>query len=180
MVTQAEATLALTEALVDHDPVDDREAASLRELRDGLRRLPRPFDVDADPTHVTGSALIISERGIVLLKHKRLGLWLQPGGHVDPGETAAEGAAREAWEETGLRVTHPANGPRLVHVDAHDGGRGHRHLDVRYLFFADPVDPTPPADESQECRWFSWTDALDTADLGLQAAIPRLRNVEIR
>ena len=40
-------------------------------------------------------------RGILLLVHRRLGIWLQPGGHVDPGETPWEAARRETVEETG-------------------------------------------------------------------------------
>ena len=69
-------------------------------------RLARPFDEHADPVHVTGSAFIVGPRGIVLLRHRRLGIWVQPGGHVDAGETPWDGARREAVEETGLPVRH--------------------------------------------------------------------------
>ncbi len=155
-------------------PVDQREAASLQEVLAGLSELPEPFDTDADPTHVTGSALMVSERGIVLLRHRRLGIWVQPGGHIDPGETPWEAAVREALEETGLRGAHPTSGPVLAHVDAHDGGRGHRHLDLRYLLRTPPQDPDPPAGESQECRWYGWEEALAIADPGLRGVIPTL------
>ena len=100
---------------------------------------------------------------MVLLKHKRLGLWLQPGGHIDPGETPWEGALREAVEETGLEVRFAAvdvdGTPQLVHVDVHAGGRGHTHLDLRYLVDGGDADPDPPAGESQEIAWFDWPDA---------------------
>ena len=159
------------------DPVDDREARSIEEVLHGLRTLPQPLDIDADPTHVTGSAIVLSARGVVLLKHKRLGIWLQPGGHVDPGEDPAAAAVREATEETGLVVDHPAGGPTLVHVDAHDGGRGHRHLDLRYLVQAAPDDPDPPPEESQDVAWFGWDAAIDRADEGLRGALVGLRSV---
>ena len=159
------------------DPVDDREARSIEEILHGLRTLPQPLDVDADPTHVTGSAIVLSDRGVVLLKHKRLGIWLQPGGHVAPGEDPAAAAVREATEETGLVVGHPPSGPTLVHVDAHDGGRGHRHLDLRYLVHAAPDDPDPPPEESQEVAWFGWDAAIDRADMGLRASLVGLRSV---
>lgn len=172
---------ALRARLVDEvgglSPVDDREARSIEEVLHGLRTLPQPLDIDADPTHVTGSAIVLSERGVVLLKHKRLGIWLQPGGHVDPGEDPAAAAVREATEETGLAVSHPDGGPRLVHVDAHDGGRGHRHLDLRYLVHAPPDDPAPPPEESQDVAWFGWDAAIDRADAGLKGALVRLRSV---
>lgn len=165
--------------LAVRDPVDEREAAAIAEVLDGLHSLDRPLDQDADPTHVTGSALIISSRGIVLLKHKRLGIWLQPGGHVDPGEDPAEAAHREAMEETGLAVRHWSSAvePPLAHVDAHDGGRGHRHLDLRYVLSAPPQDPQPPPGESQQCRWFTWEEALLLADDGLRGILPTLQNV---
>ena len=118
-------------------PVDGREARSRHRILVALGRLPRPFDQEADPTHVTGSSLILGPRGVLLHRHKRLGLWLQPGGHLEPGETPWDAARRESSEETGLRLEWPAAGasgaPPLAHVDVHDGGRGHTHLDLRYL-----------------------------------------------
>jgi 8-oxo-dGTP pyrophosphatase MutT (NUDIX family) len=41
---------------------------------------------------------------VLLIPHPRFGLWLPPGGHVEPGETPPEGARREALEECGLIV----------------------------------------------------------------------------
>lgn len=159
------------------DPVDDRERRGIAEVLAGLDDLAAPFDMASDPTHVTGSALVVSELGMVLLRHKRLGIWLQPGGHIDPGETPWEAAAREAEEETGLAVRAPEAGPLLLHVDAHDGGRGHRHLDLRYVLRAAPVRPDPPAEESQACAWFSFDAAARVADEGLRGVIPRLRTM---
>lgn len=91
--------------LTERDPIDDAERASIERTLTELDRLADPFDRESDPIHVTGSAVVVGPRGVVLLKHKRLGLWLQPGGHVDAGETPWEGALREAREETGLDVT---------------------------------------------------------------------------
>ena len=158
-------------------PIDAREAASRTEVLRGLRDLEHPFDLDAATTHVTGSAIVVGPRGTVLHRHKRLGLWLQPGGHLDGDEWPHEAALRETVEETGLEVAHPATGPALIHVDAHDGGRGHRHLDLRYLLRAGPADPDPPAGESQACRWFSWAEADAIADPGLVGALQVARSV---
>jgi 8-oxo-dGTP pyrophosphatase MutT (NUDIX family) len=159
----------LLAAVTARTPVDDRERRSIERFVAELARLERPYDEDADAVHVTGSAIIVGPRGVVLVLHKRLARWLQPGGHIDPGEGPAEGALREAIEETGLvRLHHPADGPRLVHVDAHDAAKGHVHLDVRDLFEAPTDDdPVPPPDESPDCRWFDWDEALAVADAGL-------------
>ncbi len=120
--------------------------------------------MDADPTHITGSAFIVGPRGIVLLRHRRLGIWVQPGGHVDAGETPWDAARREAIEETGLPVRFLGTQPELAHVDVHPGGRGHTHLDLRYLFTADDADPAPPAEESQEVGWYGWDAAVERAE----------------
>lgn len=162
-------------ALAGRIPVDDRERASIAAFLDAVKRLERPFDEHADLTHVTGSAIVVGPRGVVLHLHKRLGIWLQPGGHIDEGETPWDAALREAEEETGLEVRHPAAGPLLVHVDVHPGPRGHTHLDLRYLLEADDAEPAPPPEESQDVRWFSWDDAIAVADPGLVGALRAVR-----
>ena len=153
--------------ITERVPIDAAERASIARTVAELDRLAAPFDQESDPVHVTGSAIVIGRRGVVLLEHKRLGLWLQPGGHVDPGETPWEAALREAEEETGLAVSFADVGadgvPRLVHVDVHAGGRGHTHLDLRYLVHADDADPDPPEGESQEIAWFDWPAAIERA-----------------
>jgi 8-oxo-dGTP pyrophosphatase MutT (NUDIX family) len=156
-------------------PRDARETAARRRLIGELERLARPFERDADPTHITGSAIVTGARGVVLHRHKLLGLWLQPGGHVDPGETPWEAALREAAEETGLDVRFADSGPALVHVDVHLAPHGHTHLDLRYLLVAPDTDPRPPAGESQEVAWFGWEEAIALADPGLVGALKRLR-----
>lgn len=44
------------------------------------------------------------EQKVLLIKHKKMGLWVQPGGHVEPNESMEEAAIREVYEETGLTV----------------------------------------------------------------------------
>jgi 8-oxo-dGTP pyrophosphatase MutT (NUDIX family) len=152
-------------------PADLRERRSRLRLLAELERLPDPFERLAGPVHVTGSAIITGRRGTVLHMHRRLGLWLQPGGHLEPGETPWEAAVREGTEETGLDLRHPAGGPRLVHVDVHTGAAGHLHLDLRYLLAAPDADPRPWPDESPDVRWFSWAEARRAADPGLVGAL---------
>lgn len=165
----------LRTAVADLRPVDGREQRSRARFLAEIDRLARPFDEHADPTHVTTSAVVVGPRGVLLHRHKRLGVWMQPGGHVDAGETPEDAVVREVREETGIAVAHPAGGPRIVHVDVHPGGRGHTHLDVRYLLEAGDAEPCPPPGESQEVRWCSWDEAVAIADAGLVGALRAVR-----
>ena len=157
------------------DPVDEREAASKKVLLEGLR-MPHPFSEDAAPTHVTASAIVLGPDGVLLHFHKRLHLWLQPGGHIEKNEAPWDAAQREVWEETGLRAMVPDDAPHVVrargavfHVDVHPAG-AHTHLDLRYLLVASGT-PAPPPGESPLVRWFSWDEAFAIADAGLIGAL---------
>lgn len=107
--------------------------------------------------HLTGSALVVDAAGqrVVVLHHRKLDRWLQPGGHCDGDANLAAVALREASEETGmagLRVL-----PVAVDLDVHqvappDDGP-HLHLDVRFLVQA-PFGAEPEGNhESNEVRW---------------------------
>jgi 8-oxo-dGTP pyrophosphatase MutT (NUDIX family) len=120
------------------------------------------------------SAVIVGRRGIVLHRHRVLGTWVAPGGHVDPGEHPADAVLREAVEETGLVVAHPASGPRVIHVDVHEGPHGHVHLDLRYLLVGAEDDPAPPPDESQEVAWFGWDEALAITEPCMRGLVGKL------
>lgn len=162
-------------ALDAHVPGDRREARALARIMVDLGALASPFDERAGPEHVTGSAVVVGRRGTVLHLHKRLHRWLQPGGHLEPGEEPWAAALRESQEETGLVLSHPVGGPRLLHVDVHDAASGHTHLDLRYLLIAPDDDPRPPPGESPEARWFGWEEAEAVSDEALVGALRRAR-----
>ncbi len=162
-------------ALDAHVPADSREARARDRIAAALATLPRPLDQEAGTEHVTGSAVVVGRRGTVLHMHKRLHRWLQPGGHLEPGEGPWDAARRESEEETGLAVAHPRGGPRLLHVDVHDAADGHTHLDLRYLLVAPDAEPAPPPGESPEARWFEWEEAMAVADVALVGALRAAR-----
>jgi 8-oxo-dGTP pyrophosphatase MutT (NUDIX family) len=166
---------ALRHDLRGHRAADEREKLSMGIVAVELERLENPLDRDADLTHVTASAIVVGDRGVVLHRHRSLHRWMQPGGHIDPGETPAEAMIRECAEETGLSVHHPPAGPTMVHVDVHPAANGHVHLDLRYLVWAPDEEPVPGPGESQDVGWFSWEEAIAVADEALVGALRSAR-----
>lgn len=168
---------ALHRQLAAHRPADPAEDRSLTRTRAMIAWLPAPLDEHADPAHVTGSAIVWAPDGAVLLhRHKRLHRWMQPGGHLDPGESPWQAAVRETREETGVDAHHPVGGPHLLHVDVHQGPRGHLHLDLRYLLLtADDQPLRPAAGESPEVAWFTPAAACARGDASTAAAVMAAR-----
>jgi 8-oxo-dGTP pyrophosphatase MutT (NUDIX family) len=188
----------LAEALARHQPEDAAEAQDLAQIRAFVALHPDPFDRRIVAGHLTGSALVVSAEGTqtLLLHHRKLDRWLQPGGHADPGEDSGEEVAlREALEETGLPglLLHPT-APRPLDVDVHDiPARGaepaHQHLDLRYLVVA-PAGAvfSRSAEETRDMRWVSWDEVatLETEgttlgpDAGLIRALGKARRILLR
>jgi 8-oxo-dGTP pyrophosphatase MutT (NUDIX family) len=164
-------TVHIRAVVAEHVPTLPREEKAKERFLAELERLSDPYNEHADPTHVTASAIVVGTRGTVLHLHKRLARWMQPGGHIDPGETPPVAALREAIEELGLPVEHPEGGPRLIHLDVHEAALGHTHLDLRYLLVGSADDPHPPPGESPEARWYDWDEAASIADEALAPAL---------
>ncbi|MBV2353160.1 NUDIX hydrolase [Streptomyces sp. J2-1] len=117
--------------------------------------------------HLTASALVIDpERGRVLLTlHRKLRMWLQMGGHCEPGDpTLAAAALREATEESGLSgLTLLPGGP--VRLDRHAiPAPCHWHFDVQYAALAPSGAVPVVSDESLDVRWFPYAEVPDVAD----------------
>ncbi|NED35840.1 NUDIX hydrolase [Streptomyces sp. SID8499] len=115
--------------------------------------------------HITASALVVDpERGRVLLTlHRKLRMWLQMGGHCEPGDpTLAAAALREATEESGVEgLTLLPGGP--VRLDRHLTPCAW-HLDVQYAAIAPPGAVEAISDESLDLRWFAYDAVAEVAD----------------
>src|SRR5690348_16350426 len=109
-------------ALLDYAPSDDREQM-FRERMLALCGAPEPFARSAfTPGHFTASAFVLSpdRRRLLVVYHRKLERWLQPGGHTEPPDTSIVDAAwREVEEETGVRGTTPA-ASGVFDIDVHD------------------------------------------------------------
>ncbi len=148
---------ALTEALQNY-------SSSFREEADFARRFLVLLKKDdcycrsSLEAHLTGSAWIVNQKydKTLLIHHKKLNRWLQPGGHADGIENIYQVAHNEALEETGLSNLK-SNG-RIFDIDIHliptrKDVPEHYHYDVRFLFVADEDKPIAKNHESNEIRW---------------------------
>ena len=167
-------------ARAPRDTAEQRfEAWAWRALLDehGVALLTR----QAAPSHVTASAVVLSPDGALtcLVLHGRLGVWVQPGGHLEPEDmTLPLAAAREVEEETGLTGEIL---PDVVALSRHRApcrpGVVDWHLDVQHaLVVADRPEPGPLAFLSSESRQVAWwsVDALP------EALAPGVRDVVTR
>ena len=141
--------------------------------------------------HLTAGALIVSRQTgcVLLLKHKQLGKWLQPGGHVEASDASVLDAAfREAREETGigrdrLELLAPSGSLLPVPADADGhyippcpskGEDEHRHFDMRFVFLFDG-DPRVVIDraESDGFRWVTLDELASMPDF--RRVAPKIR-----
>ncbi|MFI5732957.1 NUDIX domain-containing protein [Kribbella sp. NPDC051587] len=115
----------------------------------------RPLNL---PQQLTAFTCTIDGAGrILMVRHERLGVvrWEVPGGHVEPGETAAEAAARETAEETGVVVT-----PGQIVADCVHHWRG-RSVEIVYF----EASPRPPFELGTADARISAVDWIDPAEL---------------
>lgn len=120
----------------------------------------------------TATVYIVEQERILLILHRKLNKWLPPGGHLDPNETPAEAARREAREETGIEIQFIKQENLWIErwnarsferpyfcliqeIPPHKETPAHQHIDFIYL--ARPVGglETPNAQEIAGMRWFT-------------------------
>lgn len=163
--------------LLARDPADEKEEADRRAMLAFLDGLPAPFSREQEGAHFTASALVIGEQGrTALVHHRKLDIWVQPGGHLDPGDASIGAAAlREVREELGLDGTLVSETP--VHLDIHEIPRRddmgpHLHLDIRFLIAA--AGELAVSDESHEVRWVTLDEAVELGDASVARLVASL------
>lgn len=151
-------------------------------ILDFVDRHPDALSRTCRAGHLTASAAVVDAAGeaVLLVRHRKFGRWLQPGGHADGDADLAAVALGEAVEETGVTGLVPASGVPVdldVHVVADDDGAGtHLHLDVRFVLVAPGrPDPRPSERETAGAAWF------DPGGLpaGVDASLARLVAVAV-
>ncbi|WP_018953571.1 NUDIX hydrolase [Thioalkalivibrio sulfidiphilus] len=140
------------------------EAAFVRRAYDFVSRHPDCFQRDI-PTHVTGSTWVVNpgRDRVLLMHHRKLNQWFQPGGHADGDHDILQVALKEAHEETGLGYEHlRLMADDVFDVDIHiteptTEDASHEHIDIRFLVEIDDRLPVPGNEESHQVIWVPLT-----------------------
>ncbi len=115
--------------------------------------------------HFVSRVYAVKEGKVLLIKGKKGGQWLPPGGHVKMDELPTQTAVREVMEETGQKIVlRSAKNkkigsahmlPQPDHMEVHDISEDHQH--IAFIYFAElgekPEGGTK--DGSRETRWFT-------------------------
>lgn len=150
---------------------------------------PDCFERSLAHGHVTGSAWVVNPARdkALLLHHKKLNQWFQPGGHADGDHDIVRVALKETQEETGLpsEAIHLVDG-RVFDVDIHTVPATpvdprHRHYDIRVLVEIDDRIPVPGNDESHEILWvpLHWVSGYNS-NLSTHRMVEKTRRLRVR
>ena len=137
------------------------ELAFVRRSIDFVEHHEDVFYRELSPAHVTGSAWVVSpdRSQVLMMHHKKLDQWFQPGGHADGETDIVRVALKETAEETGIDASHiKLANSNIFDVDIHTiPQRGsdprHQHIDIRFLIEIDNRLPVPGNDESHDVLW---------------------------
>jgi 8-oxo-dGTP pyrophosphatase MutT (NUDIX family) len=154
--------------LTGYQAAEETEAADLKRMNRLAASVPDPWSRSL-PLHFTASALVMhpESRRVLLRWHVKHGLWLQVGGHGDPGESdPLQIALREAREETGLTDLVPWPDAALRHVAVcpvppSATEPAHEHADLRYFLATANPDAIAPEDDRSPLRWLSIDEARE-------------------
>lgn len=129
-------------------------------------RAADPFSRDRIAGHFTGSAWLVDRSGerVLLTHHRKLGRWLQLGGHADGDPELARVALKEAEEESGLSGLRLERG--LLDVDRHwiparPDVPAHWHYDARYVVCAGHDEAFVVSEESLDLAWREIASLVD-------------------
>lgn len=167
----------------DQSELRDRYLALLADHADATRR-------SCWPEHLTASAVVFdpSLTRVALVLHGKVHVWLQPGGHIEDGDTRLlDAAIREAEEELGLSDLEPLV-PAPVSLHRHPAPcrqvtPGGFHLDVGFVLIASGATDVAVSEESDDVAWFDVGALPDLApedlrlrvDQALASAVPSAR-----
>ncbi len=138
--------------------------------------------------HFTVTAFVSMDGATLLHWHRKVGLWLPPGGHIEPNEDPMQAASREALEETGFSVQILPTSSRFAYNDppqlsppatimvepirSFGGEDSHHHIDM--IYFTRPMTRERPKPPGETWRWVSREQLEDDAPMTLEGVSARI------
>ena len=171
----------LLAALEGHKAATEEEVASLVRILRFLQEPADPFARANPKGHVTASAVIGRPDGseFLLVHHRKLARWLQPGGHTESSDASAfDAALREAREETGISRFDTPLGRTILDVDvhaipAHRREPAHSHFDIRYLLTSTEAARDHAASAEDPDRPMRWVSLEGARALNVDPSLTR-------
>ncbi len=149
----------LLEKLATYPATWPEERATTQKLIGFVEQHAGCFERSLAVGHVTGSAWVINQAGthVLLTHHKKLGKWLQLGGHADGDSNILRTALREVREESGLTAFEPVS-TDIFDIDIHlipkrKGNPAHYHYDIRFAIQVTGSEEYVVSDESHDLAW---------------------------
>ena len=149
----------LIQLLKTYRPINPADQAQADRLHVFVESNENCFERSNLAGHVTGSAWLVDLTGteVLLTHHKKLGRWLQLGGHCDGKSDVLAVAQREAEEESGLKNIDVLS-YEIFDLDVHlIPARGvepeHFHYDVRFALQARGSNDFIVSKESNQLAW---------------------------
>jgi len=127
--------------------------------------------------HFTATGIVFNPSGeVLMIKHKKLGVWLPPGGHIDENEVPCDAVLREIFEETGVKaqVVSASQGvgvgdeahckelshPFVILLEDIENTWLHNHIDLVYLCKAGSDELVKSESEADDIGWFTLEAAM--------------------
>jgi len=155
----------LLNLLAQYLPISAQEEKVKNDIEHFIKKHPDCFERSLAIGHITASGWLVNHdfSKIFLIHHKKLNIWIQPGGHCDGNPNVLEVAIKEAQEESGITNIIPLS-EKIFDIDIHQipankKEAAHYHYDIRFLLQAkDADDALVKNDESHEIQWFEPKD----------------------
>ena len=105
----------------------------------------------------------------LMIKHRKLGKWVQPGGHIEPNEDPEEASIREVFEETGIKVKLigkrcPRDCDYITPLAIQKKVVKDNHIHMDFVYLAIPLENQTEVINYVETEGLGWFDLDEVFD----------------
>jgi 8-oxo-dGTP pyrophosphatase MutT (NUDIX family) len=140
--------------------------------------------------HFTATTIIVHKQKALLHLHKKLGIWLPVGGHIDRDELPEEAALREIEEESGLKVELYTPDKQIemgetkqlfrpMHILLENINEFHQHIDFIYYAKTDTSNVISQDGETDDLKWFTAEEIKELDDCPKNVKVLSLEAIKL-